>query len=590
MCGISGFMAVRSARLAEDAVARMGDALAHRGPDGARGYAVGNVAMRHNRLAIVDLVTGEQPLGEPGGAALIANGEIYNDPELRAALPDARFATRSDCEPPLFLYRRDGLGFADALRGMWAIAIHDPRAGRLVLSRDPFGIKPLYYAERPEGLAFASEPQALLAGGFAGRALDPVGVAELLQLQFTTRRETIFRGIARVLPGETLVVSDGRIVERRRRAALPEGGPREVDEASAVERIDAALADSVRAHRRSDVPYGIFLSGGIDSSAVLALMARLDERPVRAFTAYFPEAGARDERPAAAAVAAACGAQLEAVPVTRADFFAELPTIVAAMDDPAADYAIVPTWLLARAARRAGIKVVLSGEGGDELFGGYGRYRSVMRPWLLGGRAMRRRGTMDELGVLRDAGPVWRDGFAAAERAERQADRSRLQSAQALDCVDWLPNDLLAKLDRCLMAHGVEGRTPFLDPVVAATAFVLPDRLKIRSGLGKWILRRWLAGALPAADPFAPKRGFTVPVADWILAEGARLGELVARQPGIVAAAHRDAVARLFARGGKRQGFAAWTLLFFALWHRRHVLGLPPAGGILETLADTPPA
>ena len=254
MCGISGFMAVRSARLAEDAVARMGDALAHRGPDGARGYAVGNVAMRHNRLAIVDLVTGDQPLGEPGGAALIANGEIYNDPELRAALPDARFATRSDCEPPLFLYRRDGLGFADALRGMWAIAIHDPRAGRLVLSRDPFGIKPLYYAERPEGLAFASEPQALLAGGFAGRALDPVGVAELLQLQFTTRRETIFRGIARVLPGETLVVSDGRIVERRRRAALPEGGPREVDEASAGERIDAALADSVRAHRRSDVP------------------------------------------------------------------------------------------------------------------------------------------------------------------------------------------------------------------------------------------------------------------------------------------------------------------------------------------------
>jgi asparagine synthase (glutamine-hydrolysing) len=585
MCGISGFMALPGATPPAAAVAAMGAALAHRGPDGSRGYRVAEVAMTHNRLAIVDLETGDQPLREPGGAALVANGEIYNDPDLRAALADARFATRSDCEPPLVLYRREGLGFAGRLRGMWAIAIHDPGAGRLVLSRDPFGIKPLYYAERADGFAFASEPQALRAAGLADAGIVPATARELLQLQFTTGRETIFAGVSRVLPGETLVVAGGRIVERRRRAALPEGGPQAMDAAAALAAIDAALADSVRVHRRADVPYGMFLSGGIDSATVLSLMARAAEQPVRAFTAFFPDAAARDERQAAAAVAAACGARVEEVPVTRADFLAELPAVAAAMDDPAADYAILPTWMLARAARRAGIKVVLSGEGGDEIFGGYGRYRAAMRPWWLGGRAPRGRGSFDGLGVLREPGRGWRDGFAAAAQATAGGGRSRLQAAQALDCADWLPNDLLAKLDRCLMAHGVEGRTPFLDPAVAEAAFRLPDRLKIREGLGKWILRGWLARALPAAEPFGRKRGFTVPVGAWILAEGARLGQLVARQPGVAELAHPDAVERLFARGGRREGFAAWTLLFYALWHRRHALGLQPAGDVLDTLA-----
>jgi asparagine synthase (glutamine-hydrolysing) len=590
MCGISGFMAAPGAGPPGDAIAAMGEALAHRGPDGSRAYRAGDVAMTHNRLAIVDLATGDQPLRAPDGVALVANGEIYNDPDLRAALAGAPFATRSDCEPPLFLYGREGPGFADRLRGMWAIALHDPGVGRLVLSRDPFGIKPLYFAERADGLAFASEPQALLAAGLAGRATDPAVATELLQLQFTTGRATIFPGVSRVLPGETLVVAGGRIVARQRRAALPAGGPQAIDEAAALAAIDAALADSVRVHRRADVPYGLFLSGGIDSAAVLALMARESEQPVLAFTAFFPEAAARDERSAAAAVAASCGALLQEVPVTQADFFAELPAVAAAMDDPAADYATVPTWILARAARRAGIKVVLSGEGGDEIFGGYGRYRSAMRPWWLGGRAPRRRGSLDGLGLLRAAGGrAWRDGFAAAASDAAAGGRSRLQAAQALDCADWLPNDLLAKLDRCLMAHGVEGRTPFLDPVVADAAFRLPDRLKIRDGLGKWILRRWLAKALPAAAPFAPKSGFTVPVGEWIAAAGGRLGPLVARQPGVAALAHPEAVAALFARGsGRRAGFAAWSLLFYALWHRRHVQGLPPAGDVFETLSQTP--
>lgn len=588
MCGISGMMSVAAAGPDPAPVAAMAAALAHRGPDGLRGYRAGSVAMSHNRLAIIDLATGDQPLREPGGMALIANGEIYNHVELRATMAGQAFATASDCEPPLHLYRRDGVAFAASLRGMWAIAVHDPRAGRLVLSRDPFGIKPLYYVARDDGIAFASEPQALLAAGLAPRAVEAGPRAELLELQFTTGRATIFPGVQRVLPGETITLSGGRVIARARRAALPEGGPTRLDAESALRAIDAALMGSVDLHRRSDVPYGMFLSGGIDSASILAAMTRLEQRPVRAFTAFFPEAEAEDERGAAARVAAACGAALETVAVTAADFFATLPAIAAVMDDPAADYAIVPTWHLARAARRAGVKVVLSGEGGDEIFGGYGRYRTVMRPWWLGGRTMRRRGIFAGLDLLREPNRGWRDGVESAELAAREGGRSRLQAAQALDCADWLPNDLLGKLDRCLMAHGVEGRTPFLDPAVAEVAFRLPDGLKIQKGLGKWILRRWLAQHLPAAEPMARKRGFTVPAGAWILGVGARLGPLVARQPGIAELARPEAVVELFGRGGKRAGFAAWTLLFYALWHRRHVLDLPPEGGVFDCLAATP--
>src|SRR5262245_28786472 len=586
MCGIAGMMSAGREPPPEATLTALGAALAHRGPDGRRVYRVGNVGFAHDRLAIIDLATGDQPLVEPEGAALVANGEIYNYVELRRSLADFRFATRSDCEPALALFRREGPGFVERLRGMWAMAIHDPRAGRLLLSRDPFGIKPLYYVERPDGLAFASEPQALIAAGLADGALDPRARAELLELQFTTRRETIFQGVQRVLPGETVIAGDGRIVERRRHAALPDGPPLPTDEDAAVDTLDATLAGSVEMHQRSDVPYGMFLSGGIDSSAVLALMARLNDRPVRAFTAHFPDSAARDEREHARTVAAACRAELGEVAVTQSDFFAELPAIAAAMDDPAADYAIVPTWRLARAAREAGLKVVLSGEGGDEMFAGYGRYRSAMRPWWLGGRAMRRRGIFDGLGVLRSPSIGWRDGIEAAEAVAGEGGRSRLQAAQAADVAHWLPNDLLTKLDRCLMAHGVEGRTPFLDREVADFAFRLPDRLKIRGERGKWLLRRWLDRTLPAAGAFAPKRGFTVPVAEWIRAEGARLGPLVARAPGVAEIAEPSAVERVFRADGKRPGFAAWTLLFWALWHRRHALGRAPDGDVFHCLAS----
>lgn len=584
MCGIAGVMTPNGSPLDPDLIERLKTDLRHRGPDGDGVHTAGNMAMVQTRLAIIDLETGDQPLFEPGGAALIANGEIYNYLELREELSDVAFATNSDCEPPLHLYRKRGFEFAKALRGMYAIAIHDPAKEVLLLARDPFGIKPLYYIEDDDFFAFASEPRALIDVGLAKATLVPERRDELLQLQFTCGRETIFRNIKRVLPGETLVIRNAKVVERHRIAALPDSnGPApSIDEA--LDRLDTALEDSIRLHQRSDVPYGLFLSGGIDSSVVLALMARTNDRPIRTYTVGFSGAGVPDERAHAREVAALVGAEHTEVEFNEADFWTLLPRIVADMDDPAADYAILPSWKLARVASKD-LKVVLSGEGGDELFAGYGRYRSLSRPWWLGGRSIRARGTFDGLGILRDDGTTWRDGIAAAETMAAGPGRTRLQIAQATDCADWLPNDLLTKLDRCLMAHGMEGRTPLLDPSVAKVAFNLPDDLKLRDRLGKWILRRWLERCMPQAHPFERKRGFTVPVGEWILKDGKQLGRLISETAAIREIAWPDAVARLFTTGGKRAGFAAWTLLFYVLWHRHHVEGIDASGSVVEVLA-----
>ncbi|MBN9562130.1 MAG: asparagine synthase (glutamine-hydrolyzing) [Alphaproteobacteria bacterium] len=586
MCGIAGLILAPGAPPPDPAtLATMIGSLAHRGPDGSGHTVVGRIALLHNRLAIIDLETGDQPLFA-GQAALVANGEVYNYRELRAGLPGVNFTTNSDCEPPLHLWLRDGPGgYARHLRGMFAIAVHD-RVGRTItLTRDPFGIKPLYTAQVAGGLAFASEPQAILATGLVGRRLRPTARSELLQLQFTTGTETIFEGIHRVLPGETLTCSDGHILSRNRIPALPDTPTENIGEDAALARLDRALEESVDLHQRSDVPYGMFLSGGIDSATLLALMARLNSQPVLAFTAGW-DGGAADERAHAAVVARAAGARHETIEISEAMVWRHLPEIVACMDDPTADYAIIPTWFLAQRARQD-VKVVLCGEGGDEIFGGYGRYRSAMRPWWLGGRVMRARGCFDRVDVLRAPPVGWRDGYAASEGRAAEGGRSRLAAAQATDVADWLPHDLLLKLDRCLMAHAVEGRTPFLDPGVAAAGFPLPDVLKVRQGRGKWLLRKWLEKHLPEANPWAPKQGFTVPVGTWIASQGSRLGPLVAGQPGVAEIADRAKVEALFRNCGTGWpgGFAAWSLLFYALWHNRHILGLAAGGDVFEVLA-----
>lgn len=584
MCGIAGLMTFDGKAPSSKILDAFAKALAHRGPDGEGRHISGNVGMVQRRLAIIDLETGDQPLYDSAGNALIANGEIYNYLELRSGLDQTSFKTNSDCEPPLTLYQRDGIDFATSLRGMYSIAIHDPAQEQLVLARDPFGIKPLYFAETKHGFAFASEPQAIFAAGLMEPELDDDHLDELLQLQFTCGDTTIFRGIERVKPGETMLIRQGRIIERTRLPALPDGPAENHSPEDAIEMLDKVLLDSVSIHQRSDVPYGLFLSGGIDSSAVLSLMARLNEKPVQAYTVGFTHPGVADERAHAKELAALVGADHVEVEFDERDFWSTLPKIAASMDDPAADYAILPTWKLAQEAAKD-LKVVLSGEGGDELFAGYGRYRRLLRPWWRGGRTIRAHGTFDRLDVLRQLPHAWRDSIASMEASGSSSARTKLQIAQATDCRDWLPNDLLTKLDRCLMAHGLEGRTPFLDRNVADKVFLLQDALKIRKGQGKWILRQWLSNVMPQAKPFSRKRGFTVPVGQWISERGEKLGPLVAALPAITRLCNPGTVERIFKSNDKRAGFAAWTLLFFALWHRRHIEGITPDGDVFDVLA-----
>ena len=583
MCGIAGVMTKRGTAPGFVMLDRMQQALAHRGPDGSFRLIRGDTALLQERLAIVDLVSGDQPFfaadDDPAtGIALIANGEIYNNPDLRRAMTATPFRTRSDCEPPVFLYEAEGAGFADRLRGMYAIAIHDPGCGRLVLARDPFGIKQIYYIETEELFAFASEPQALLAAGLGSPEPARAQAAELLQLKFTTGAETIFPGIRRVLPGETLVIERGRIVGRHRSTALPAGRP---GAARTVAELDAVLLDSVVAHLQSDVPYGLFLSGGIDSAALLALMTRATGSRIHAITVGWAGAEGVDETAEALRLAAAQGADCERIEMSDTDFWTLAPRIAACIDDPTADAAVLPSWMLGRAARAAGLKVALCGEGGDELFGGYARYRKRRAPWRWLTRPPRSRGVFTDRISTFDG---WRDGIVRAE-VETEADRSALQRAQAIDIAEWLPNDLLIKLDRTLMAHGVEGRTPFLDPVVADFAFNLPDAQKTGVRFGKLLLRDWLAQAFPEAGAWARKKGFKPPVGGWIAARGTHLSQLVAAQPGVADMVPREVVLEVFAEAATAAQ-PAWSLLYYALWHSAHVLGVDAAGDIGEVLAE----
>lgn len=552
MCGIAGVIGPGgSAR-------SMIEALTHRGPNGVFVEETPGRSLAHARLSIIDLEGGWQPL-HAAGCTVIGNGEIYNYVELSAEFGLAdHLATGSDFEPLLHIYAQEGPAAFQRLRGMYAFCLIGAD-GRTWLVRDPFGIKPLYVLEHEGSVAFASEPRAFLAAGLIEPELSEDRARELLAFNYTLTDETIFKGLRRLEPGEIVEVVDGKLVPRGVRPAAPARIARSDDETALLSRLDAVLEDSVKVHQRSDVPYGLFLSGGIDSATIATLMSRLNERPVTAFTCGFDAPGARDERAQAERVARALNLDWRETTFGEEDFWRILPQVAWAMDDPTADYASLPTYKLAEAAKGT-LTVVLTGEGGDELFGGYGRYRRALRPAWLGGRAAEPR-TPDAAVVAR-----WR------EQAKAPPGLTRLQQAQWADIATWLPGDLLTKLDRCLMAHGLEGRTPFLDAQVADFAFPLPDRFKVRGRYGKWLLRKWLERACPAAEPWARKQGFTVPVDAWI---EPRAGEIAARI-GQVAAVRRvldaDAAAAVFATPSA----ARWPLLFFAVWSLIHLEGAAP--------------
>jgi asparagine synthase (glutamine-hydrolysing) len=567
MCGIAGVLG--GGPEAEAQARAMIEAITHRGPDGIRVERAGDAVLAHARLSIIDLECGWQPL-TVAGSTIIGNGEIYNYLELieEFGLKD-QLNTGSDFEPLLHLYAREGDRAFARLRGMYAFCLIG-NDGRTWLVRDPFGIKPLYYVQLPDRLAFASEPRALIAAGRRAPEVSELAASQVLALNYTASRSwTPFRGISRSRPSEVFLPGPSGSSQRLGFAVPPPPPDLPTGEAKALDRLDVVLEDSVRVHQRSDVPYGLFLSGGVDSTAIATLMTRLNERPVTAYTCGFDAPGARDERAAAERVARALNLDWRETTFGQEDFWRVLPEVAWALDDPTTDYATLPTYKLAEAARGT-LTVVLSGEGGDELFAGYGRYRRSLRPRWLGGRPAEPQISAE---FLKDQGASGRSAWKRlVEDMPVDPALPPLQRAQAADISGWLPNDLLLKLDRCLMAHGLEGRTPFLDREVAAFAFHLPDRLKVRGRYGKWILRKWLERHCPAADPWAKKKGFTVPVAAWIAPRAGDLARTVSKHEGLAQVCDMEAVRAVFTH--EPQAKNRWPLLFYAVWWNIHVGGM----------------
>lgn len=587
MCGIAGVVSANpiEVTLLDDMARR----LAHRGPDGQGRHVAGNVGLLHTRLAIIDLEGGAQPLyNEDRSLILVANGEIYNYRELRTELEALghRFATHSDCETILHGYEAWGIAFLDRLQGMFAFALHDVQRGELILARDRLGIKPLYYCRDSQGLAFASEIKALLP--WSGKPeVDPQGLAQLLQSNFTCAPRTLLQGVTKLPPAHLARIDTRTLAIKLHAYWSPlQVTPLDLGLNDALEHFDGLMQDVMDIHMRADVPLGLFLSGGVDSSLLAAMLAQRMAEPLRTFSVGFPGSSVHNELDAARRVAEQFHTRHSVFEVSADDMLNCLPRSVWAADDLTADYANLPVSMLAEQAG-AELKVVFSGEGGDEVFAGYGRYRSpwIKRAWAAmrapGSGGFRSKGVFDGTRAalfsprLAEALPSWRQPFQQAwQRTPRQW--TQLQRMQCVDLETWLPDDLLTKADRMLMAWGIEGRVPFLDHRVVEFGLALPDAYKIEGRTGKRFLRLWGERYLPREHLWARKKGFTVPVNDWL--RGERLQTLLKVLPeadGIRAWFDPSEVRKLLRaqQQGGRHGSAIWTLLSFAVWHRIFVEG-----------------
>ena len=585
MCGIAGVLSTMPVEhgMLDD----MAQRLAHRGPDGQGRHVAGNVGLLHTRLAIIDLEGGAQPLyNEDRSLALVANGEIYNYRELRAELETLghRFATHSDCETILHAYEAWGIAFLDRLQGMFAFALHDGQRGELILARDRLGIKPLYYCHDSRGLAFASEIKALLPW-LGTPEVNPHGLAQFLQSNFTCAPQTLLQGVSKLPPGH-LARIDARTLQLGLHAYWSPLQVASLDFklGDALERFDALMQDVMDIHMRADVPLGLFLSGGVDSSLLAAMLAQRVNEPLRTFSVGFPGSSVHNELDAARRVAEQFNTRHSVFEVSADDMLNCLPRSVWAADDLTADYANLPVSMLAEHAG-AELKVVFSGEGGDEVFAGYGRYRA---PWVRrtlaalrapGSGGFRTRGIFDRTraGVFRpqlaEAMYGWRQPFQEAwQRTPKHW--TRLQRMQYVDIETWLPDDLLIKADRMLMAWGIEGRVPFLDHRVVEFGLALPDDYKIEGRIGKRFLRLWGERYLPREHLWTRKKGFTVPVDDWLRGERLQILLKVLPESGGIRAWFDPSEVRkllLAQQQGARHTSALWTLLNFAVWYRIYI-------------------
>ncbi len=552
--------------------------LAHRGPDQSGTFISKHVVLGHTRLSIIDLASGKQPLADKGGKLhLVANGEIYNYLEVAQQFPEQsqRALTHSDCEAIFQTYEAQGLDGVTSLFGMYTFALYDETLNRTILCRDRLGIKPLFFSQTSQGVFFASEIKALLPFLDTQPEVDATALAQFLQHQFNTGRDTIFKGVQRVLPGEYLVIENGE-VNCQQYWDANHVAPQHTRPEEALETFDTLFDEVITQHMRADVPFGLFLSGGIDSSILLARLRQRYEHPLKTYSIGFSGTKMADELDAANQLAAHFGTDHQALRVSRDDLFGRIVHSIWAADDLMRDYAALPTHALSEVAAKD-VKIVFSGEGGDEAFAGYRRYEPTLARNFL-------------YSVLRAPVRVnnqWHKGASqlafgdALQHADTKApfiaawhnanpDWSNMSKRQYVDIKTALSDNLFVKTDRMMMAFGLEGRVPFSDHRIIELGLSLPDDIKYKNARGKWLLREWAKRHLPHEHLSKPKRGFYVPVKEWLSGEFFdALADKLLTNHAIAHWFNLAGVKTLLSqhKHGKNYSREIWGLMQFAIWH-----------------------
>jgi asparagine synthase (glutamine-hydrolysing) len=624
MCGIAGIMGFAGAAVREEELRSMCAALNHRGPDGEGIYLAQEAGLGMRRLSIIDLETGDQPVcNEDGSVWVVFNGEIYNFAELRRGLETRghRFTTRTDTEVIVHLYEERGRRCVDALRGMFAFAVWDEKRRELLLARDRLGIKPLYYTEAGGRLVFASELKAILQVAGVERRIDWASFGHYLTSLTTPATASILAGVRKLPPGHLLSASPARDLEIERYWEVvfaPEHGR---SQEWFAERLGGLLEEAVRLHLVSDVPLGAFLSGGIDSSAVVATMARLVPRPVKTFSIGFADQEF-SELPYAARVARALGTEHREL-VLEPDVLSIIDDLAWHLDEPFGDSSAIPTYMVSKLAAEE-VTVVLSGDGGDELFAGYDKYvvegherrtarfvpgplrramalvaselpegvrgRNTLRHFSLPGpeRYLDAQTLFRREALLRLVRPEIAELVAASDPWQSELDRLRhshghwLSELQGLDIGGYLPLDILTKVDRMTMAHSLEARPPLLDHVLVEFAATIPPELQLQDGVTKAVFKRSMRGLLPDDVIDRRKHVFAIPLGRWFRG---RL-ESFARDL-LLSASSRSR--EIFDPAGLERmlrrslavdslGLGVWTLISFELWCRTFLGSAAPRG------------
>lgn len=643
MCGICGILGTSDTfAVDEELVTRMHQVIEHRGPDDGGSWAdpARRVALGHRRLSIIDLSdAGHQPMSNEDGSVWITfGGEIYNHEELRPGLEGKGHVYRSqtDTETIVHLYEEEGPACVERLEGMFHYAIWDARSGELHLARDRLGKKPLYYVRRPDGFVFASEIKALLEHPAVTAELDEEAFFHYLTFVCTPAPMTMFAGIRKLEPAERMTVrADGSTTSEIYWTPFTDEAARSVEGLSEREleiRLVDLLRDSIRSRMMSDVPFGVFLSGGVDSSTNVALMSELMSEPVRTFSVGFAEHERYNELDFARLVARRFGTDHHEVVIDSADLESFVPELVYHQDEPIADWVAVPLHYLSKLARGDGTYVVQIGEGSDELFHGYQSYVSHARfqtryaaPFQRVPRFLRRavsRGATSaahRLGrgivhaqAIADAAegrvPFWGgaisyqgelkervlangrghpDSYEIVDRLWRRAERERpgadlLQKMTYLELKNRLAELLLMRVDKMTMANSVEARVPFLDRRLVEFALALPPELKVRNGEGKYLLKRAVAPLLPAEIVQRPKQGFSAPVSEWFrgaLGERARraIRESSLAERGLLDYEQVDRLWDAHRSGRGDWAFQLWNLYNVSVWHDLWVARRTPA-------------